>query len=129
MWDKIDKKHFLSKQFYPNITFKEFFIPNRNQIQVHTNGMISIFGIRLHNSFLKKYLEDISPLVGLLIPLFWTSGDVCPGFQSLGSVPCLHVSLPAQNRLLRFTCGVTPVELLVASIRTKPFHPHTCIQA
>ena len=30
--------------------------------------------------FFLKFLEDINPFVGPLIPLFWTSGDVCPGF-------------------------------------------------
>ena len=30
------------------------------------------------------FLEDISLFVGPLIPLFWTSGDVCTGFQSQG---------------------------------------------
>ena len=46
--------------------------------------------------------------VGPLIPLFWTSGDVCPGFQSQGGFPCLHASLPVHNGFLRFTSGVTP---------------------
>ena len=32
--------------------------------------------------FFIKFLEDISPFYGPLMPLFWTSGDVCPGFQS-----------------------------------------------
>ena len=32
--------------------------------------------------------------VGPLIPLFWTSGDVCPGFQSQGGSR-LHAFLPA----------------------------------
>ena len=34
--------------------------------------------------------------MGPLIPLFWTSGDICPGFQSQGEVACtlscLHAS-------------------------------------
>ena len=33
-----------------------------------------------------------------LIPLFWTSGDICPGFQSQGG------------------CGATPANLLMASM-------------
>ena len=31
--------------------------------------------------------------VGPLIPLFWTSGDVCPWVSKLGWVPCLYASL------------------------------------
>ena len=39
-----------------------------------------------------------------LIPLFWTSGDVCPGFQSQGgSLACV---------ILRFTSGATSADLL-----------------
>ena len=34
--------------------------------------------------FLKRFLEDTSLSMGPLIPLFWTSGDVCYGFQSQG---------------------------------------------
>ena len=35
------------------------------------------------------FLEDISPFCGPLVPLFWTSGDICPGFQSQGgSLAC-----------------------------------------
>ena len=43
--------------------------------------------------FLKK-LEDISLFVGPLIPLVWTSGDICPGFQSQCGLPRFRVSLP-----------------------------------
>ena len=45
---------------------------------------------------------------GPLIPLFWTSGDVCPGFQSQGGFPHLHASSPVHNRFLRFTSDATP---------------------
>ena len=38
--------------------------------------------------------------VGPLIPLFWTSGDICPGFQSQVGVACTLSSLLA---ILRFT--------------------------
>ena len=59
---------------------------------------------------------DISLFVGPLIPLFWTSGDVCPGFQSQVGSPCLHASLPKCTRILRFTSGATPAEVLAASM-------------
>ena len=46
--------------------------------------------------------------MGPLIPLFWTSRDVCPGFQSQGGFPCLCASSPVHNRFLRFTSSATP---------------------
>ena len=42
---------------------------------------------------------------GPLIPLFWTSGDVCPGF--------LLVS-PAYNGFVRFASSAKPADLLTA---------------
>ena len=41
--------------------------------------------------------------MGPLIPLFWTSGEVCPGFQSL-----LASFLPVV--IFSFTPSVTPVD-------------------
>ena len=40
-------------------------------------------------TFFENLLEDISPFHGdrPLIPLFWTSGDVCPVFQNQGGSP------------------------------------------
>ena len=43
-----------------------------------------------------------------MIPLFWTSGDVCPGFQS-------------QAGFLRFTSGATPADLLAVKMAAEPF--------
>ena len=40
--------------------------------------------------FFKKDFGDISHFCGTLIPLFWTSDDICPGFQSQGeSIACV----------------------------------------
>ena len=64
-----------------------------------------------------------------LILLFWTSGDVCPRFQRQGGFPCLHATLLVCNTFLRFHCGVTPADLLVASMAAKPFHLYTFIEA
>ena len=75
---------------------------------------------------LNPFLEDISTFVGPLTPLFLTSGDVCPGFQSQGGSPHLHVSSPVHNGTLRFTYGVTAVDLLAANSHS---HPRTCKQA
>ena len=52
-------------------------------------------------------MEDISLFVRTLNPLFWTSGDVCPGFQSQGG-------------FLRFTSGGTPADLLMGSMAAEP---------
>ena len=56
--------------------------------------------------------------MGPLIPLFWTSGDVCPGFQSQGGFSCLCASLPAHNRFLRFTSGATPADCICDATET-----------
>ena len=54
------------------------------------------------------FLWRTSVLERSLIPLFWTSGDICPGFQSHGGSPCLHTLSPIGSGFLRFTSGVTP---------------------
>ena len=69
------------------------------------------------------------PFVGPLIPLFWTSGDDCPGFQSQGEFLHLCSLSPVCNGFPRFTCGVTPVDILTASMAVKPFHSCFCMQA
>ena len=48
--------------------------------------------------------------MGPLIALFWTSGDVLSGFQSQSGRSVCDVGY------LRFTSGVTPANLLAASI-------------
>ena len=75
-------------------------------------------------------MEDtIVHFVEPLIPLFWISGEVFPGFQSQGGFPCLRASSPVHSRFLRFTSGATPADLLSTSIVAKPFDPCTCVQA
>ena len=64
--------------------------------------------------------------MGPLVPLFWTSGDVCPGFQSQGGFPCLDASLPVHNRFLRFTSGVTPADCIEVTWQPSLFDPCTC---
>ena len=49
---------------------------------------------------------------GLLIPLFRTFDDVCPGFQGQGGSPHLRASSYLWNRFLRFTSGARPADLL-----------------
>ena len=53
--------------------------------------------------------------MGPLIPLFWTSGDVSPGFQSQGALS------PATNEFLRFTSGATPADCIEVSMAAEPF--------
>ena len=55
------------------------------------------------------------------MPMFWTSSNVCPGFQRQGGSPHLHDLSPVWNRILRFTSGVTPADLMVASMAAEPF--------
>ena len=51
--------------------------------------------------------------MGPLIPLFWTSGDVCPGFQSKGGfLACTLCCL----RTIRFTSGSTPGDCIEVSM-------------
>ena len=59
-------------------------------------------------------MEDISPFVGPLISLFWTSSGVYSGFQSQGGFPCLHTMSPVCSGFLTFTYGATPADLLAA---------------
>ena len=77
--------------------------------------------------FFKNKCLELSFFVGPLIPLFWTSGDICPGFQDQGGFPHLHASSPANNGFCRFTSGVTPGTFLVGSMALSHFDPHTCV--
>ena len=91
------------------------------------NGRLTGRFICFHYNLKKKFRGHQSFVVGPLIPLFLTSGDIFSGFQSQGQFPNLHASLPGY---LRFTSGVTPADLLVASMAAKLFHPlnlHTSI--
>ena len=67
-------------------------------------------------------------LVGPLIPLFWTSGNVCPGFQSQdGSLACFLTWV-----ILRFTSGVTLADCIEIHMAAKSFRStylQTCPQA
>ena len=72
-------------------------------------------------SFFCKFWRTSALSVGLMVPLFWTTGHVCSGFQNQGGSSHLHTSSPACNRILRFTSGVTPADLLLASMAVQPF--------
>ena len=63
--------------------------------------------------------------MGLPMPLFWTSGDVCPGFY--GWIPSLDAPFPVCNGFLRFTSGAIPAYLLVVSMEAEPFSFNTLV--
>ena len=68
--------------------------------------------------------------MGPLIPLFWTSGDVCVGSQSQGGSPVCVCFLTCV--ILRFTSGVTPADCTEVSTAAQPFrfmYLQTCPQA
>ena len=75
----------------------------------------------LEEVLLNPLLGDISTFLGPLTHLFSTSDDVCPGFQSQDGSLHLHASSHVHNGTLRFTYGVTPADLLVASTAAEPF--------
>ena len=60
----------------------------------------------------------MSPLHGATEPLFWTSGDVCSGFQSQGGSLFAYF---LASVILRFTSGVSPTDFLMANMTVKPF--------
>ena len=72
-------------------------------------------------------MEGLIPFVRSLIPLFWTSCDVCPLLQSQGRFPCLSALSPAYNRFFRFIPGMATVDLLAVIMAAKPFHSHSFI--
>ena len=66
---------------------------------------------RYQKTFGKIFLEDISPFVGSLIPLFCTSGDVFSGFQIESGQPYSYLAEVCVTCSLRFTSGATPANL------------------
>ena len=72
---------------------------------------------RCYIQFLKKKNWRTSVLfVWPLIPLFWTSDDVCRGFERQSGSSHLCASLPVSKGILRFTCGATPADFFAASM-------------
>ena len=67
--------------------------------------------------FFKQFLEDISPFVEPLKPLFWISGDVCPGFKSqAGSLACFLACM-----IPKYTSGATPADSMEVSMAAEYF--------
>ena len=92
-----------------------------------SNFSWKILKIVLH--FFSNFWRTSVHFLGPLIPLFWTSGDICPRFQNRGGFPHLYPQLPTHNIFLRFTSGATPAELLASSMAAEPFHARTFLQA
>ena len=70
------------------------------------------------NIFLFLEEDTISHLCGQLVTLFWTS---CPGFQSLGRLPGLHILSLVHNVFLSVTSGATPADLLGTCMEAEPY--------
>ena len=69
--------------------------------------------------FLKKIDRTCVLFVSPLMHLFWTSGNIWPGFQSQAGSHCLCAFSP--HGFLRFTSGAKPADLLVSSMVTNLF--------
>ena len=68
-------------------------------------------------------------IMGSLIPLFRTSGDVCSVFQSQSGQPYSHFGRGVHDvHSLRFTSGVTPLLVYMASIAASHL-PHMPVSA
>ena len=66
---------------------------------------------------------DTCPFLGPLVPLFWTSGDVCSGYQSQSGQPYSHLAEVYMICSRRFISGATPFPVYMASIAAGHF-PH-----
>ena len=75
-----------------------------------------------------KTWEDISPFLGWLKPLFLSSGDVCPGFQSQGALPHLHVCHPHATESSDSPLVWHLLKSWQPALQLSHSHPHTCKQ-
>ena len=117
----------LTEGSLPHFTFLLHSILLHNFICAPTNHLSVI----LTQLFFKKFFGRTSVLfVGPLIPLFWTFGDICPGFQSQGGSFFCVCFLSCV--ILRFTSGVTPADCVEVSMAAEPFRStylQTCPKA
>ena len=70
----------------------------------------------------------ISPFLGWLKPLFLSSGDVCPGFQSQGAPPHLHVCHPHATESSDSPLVWHLLKSWQPALQLSHSHPHTCKQ-
>ena len=74
--------------------------------------------------FYNFFWEDTSPFCDCdTDTLFWTFGDVCPGFQSQGGTPHLHTLPPTHNGFFRFTSGAPPADTSRPAWRKSRYNP------
>ena len=85
-------------------------------VLVHYTNIAVALSYRWKNFFVNILLKDTRPLyVGLLIPLFWTSGDVCPKFQChFGSFKC-----SGHHGSQAFLTHIYPQALVVLELTTR----------
>ena len=114
-----------------NWTFKLFWCSLQSEVQkfivVKSRLYKVIFkphGVRLSHQSDYLLLDVLFCCKGTFISIsrFWTSGDVCPRFQTQGVFLGLHVSLPVRDGFLTFIPG----DLLVAASQLIPVHPSFC---
>ena len=67
------------------------------------------------------FFKNISSFWGPLIPQFWTSADVSPGFQSRVCPSLVCFLIPVCNGFFISISSATPAGLLVASTVVNPF--------
>ena len=81
--------------------------------------------------FLKFFWRTSVLFVGRLIPLFWTSGDVCFGFHSQGGSLCLHALFMwtvcrERNIYLKFKTEMSHMNTMCAECVSFPYGPFKC---
>ena len=86
-----------------------------NMFTTEGDGSVPMVSRTLMDFFL-KFGNTLVIFVGPLIPLIWTSCDVCPGFLTQDGSPALACSVTSVNGRLRFTSDVTPADLLASIV-------------
>ena len=64
-------------------------------VTVVSDTFLTLMEFFFFSSFFLNFWRTHVLFVGPLIPLFWTSGDICPGFQSQGGLACMLSCLRA----------------------------------
>ena len=77
------------------------------------------------SSVILTCLEDITTFVRPLVPLFGLLVTSAPGFK-IRVDPIVCASSTTYNGFLRFTSGMTPVNIWTTGIAVNPFYTLTC---
>ena len=96
-WNKAHFRNLMPNRFLPSSVVRGFESWSGGcEFKPHW-GFDEIYFV-LCNFFLKHFWRTWVLFVGPLIPLFWTSSDISPGFQSQGgSIACVLCHLHAMN--------------------------------